>query len=462
MKKIIISSVLTIALCLSLIAGSTFALFTSETGANIAVNSATVRVTASIENLVATLGNAGTSAEVDAQGQLVLTNLAPMDKVEFDIVVDNESNIAIAYKVTSNAAEFFGGALKVTTDAGLNVWNDVTTAGGPIDPIHVVVEFLNADNNNSYMGKTAAISFAVEAVQGNGVTEVADADALADAITAGGTVALTQDITVTDTITVAKDTVIDLGNHSINAANNTSRPLKMAEGASLTIDASSATDPVEVGAYGLVEVPAGISADVTINGGTFAGTTDNGSLIKLRDGGDADDVVNVTLNNVTYVDNGTGRFLDSNAFEGTANVTINGCSVTANNSAGLTLTNTNLTMKDTQINTAGVAFEVSYGSTATLENVTIAVIEPSITVGSAPAAALAVSYGGVATLTNCTINIQEGYSTPAFTTYTTGGSITAIDCEGTQTYRCYPLASNAYADSTITIDGVVVASDTLN
>ena len=48
MKKKITSAVLTIVLCLSLIAGSTYALFTSEDTVNIAVTSGKVNVVATI------------------------------------------------------------------------------------------------------------------------------------------------------------------------------------------------------------------------------------------------------------------------------------------------------------------------------------------------------------------------------------------------------------------------------
>ena len=48
-KNIIISSFATIALCLSLLMGSTFALFTSESKVNIAVTSGKVSVVANID-----------------------------------------------------------------------------------------------------------------------------------------------------------------------------------------------------------------------------------------------------------------------------------------------------------------------------------------------------------------------------------------------------------------------------
>ena len=48
-NRIIISSILTIALCLSMIAGSTFALFTSESKVDIAVTSGKIDVVATID-----------------------------------------------------------------------------------------------------------------------------------------------------------------------------------------------------------------------------------------------------------------------------------------------------------------------------------------------------------------------------------------------------------------------------
>ena len=50
-KKILLSSILTIVLCISLITGSTFALFTSESKVNVAVSSGKVEMVANIENL---------------------------------------------------------------------------------------------------------------------------------------------------------------------------------------------------------------------------------------------------------------------------------------------------------------------------------------------------------------------------------------------------------------------------
>ena len=50
-SKTFLGAVLSIALCASLIAGATFAIFTSETKVNIAVTSGKVNVTATVDNL---------------------------------------------------------------------------------------------------------------------------------------------------------------------------------------------------------------------------------------------------------------------------------------------------------------------------------------------------------------------------------------------------------------------------
>ena len=51
MKKIILSAALSIVMCLSLIAGATFALFTSETAINVAVTAGNVELVATVENI---------------------------------------------------------------------------------------------------------------------------------------------------------------------------------------------------------------------------------------------------------------------------------------------------------------------------------------------------------------------------------------------------------------------------
>lgn len=50
-RNVIVSAFLAIALCLSVVAGATFALFTSSAKVNLSITSATVKVSADVENL---------------------------------------------------------------------------------------------------------------------------------------------------------------------------------------------------------------------------------------------------------------------------------------------------------------------------------------------------------------------------------------------------------------------------
>ena len=97
-KKALLSSILTIALCISLIAGSTFALFTSESKVNIAVTSGNVEMIAAIDNIQTwsleddktSAGRTdgtftqGGSASFDANtASFTINKIIPGDKVSF-------------------------------------------------------------------------------------------------------------------------------------------------------------------------------------------------------------------------------------------------------------------------------------------------------------------------------------------------------------------------------------------
>ena len=177
-KKTILSSLLTIALCLGLIAGSTYALFTSEDAVNIAVTSGQVKVTATVTNLAtysmgketATVGkfdNGGTAAINTSNDVLTLTNITPGDKVTFDINVENESSVSIVYSLIWKVNGTLGEALKATAD-GAEIHNNRTAwtkwEGTTTKTIKVSVEL---PTDYTVQGESASITFAVEAYQGN-------------------------------------------------------------------------------------------------------------------------------------------------------------------------------------------------------------------------------------------------------------------------------------------------------
>ena len=131
---------------------------------------------------------------------------------------------------------------------------------------------------------------------------VATATELAQAaanIKAGGTIVLTANITVETGVTFEKDVTLDLNGKTLAANVNKGRALKVAAGVNFVLDAEGSNVTFGNGTYGVIEQLAGGNTSITVNGGTFAGTTDYGAFVKLRGGLN----LSVTLNDVNYTDN---------------------------------------------------------------------------------------------------------------------------------------------------------------
>lgn len=230
-KRTVLTSVLVIALCLSLIAGSTFALFTSGSEVNVAITSGKVRVLATIDRASITLISLNQQTLDETTwtlngDTLALTNMVPGDKIAFTINVENQSNVTVNYRtligLTGDAELLSGMIITVdgTTYAGGSVsdWQTLVP-GTDIAQVQVSIE-LPATAGNEYQEKTLNFKFAVEAVQGNaGVqnpTRVSSSDELQSAAAAGEDVSLTADIVLTRGLTL-KDGVTVYGNgHTIS------------------------------------------------------------------------------------------------------------------------------------------------------------------------------------------------------------------------------------------------------
>lgn len=180
-KRFLLSSFLMIALCLSLIVGSTFALFTSESTTNIAVTSGKVEVEATVKDVVlysmgeeqsGSFENGGTVA-FDG-GLLTLSNVTPGDKVSFAIKVDNKSNINTIWRFVWECTEGtpLMSYMNVTIDsleAGAikshkSAWEVLGAAGATVN---VSME-LPVSVGNEAQDLTTKVLFRVEAVQANG------------------------------------------------------------------------------------------------------------------------------------------------------------------------------------------------------------------------------------------------------------------------------------------------------
>ena len=204
-KRIILSAVLTMVLCFCLIGGATFALFTSEANVNIAVSSGKVRLEANVKEWKAySMGveqtatdadgnvlfeNGGTANYDEDARSLVLNRVAPGDKVELQIVVKNESNINIKYRLSWNVEGELKDALVVKANdeelenLGWTLW-EANSAEKEIT-YNVVVELPMATNDD-FQDKAYNVVLLVEGIQSNGllknyVTPATIDDALAQA-----------------------------------------------------------------------------------------------------------------------------------------------------------------------------------------------------------------------------------------------------------------------------------------
>ena len=189
-SKTFLGAILSIALCVSLIAGATFAIFTSEASVNIAVKSGKVNVTATVENLELYSADdidltkiPGTEKERTEEGTFInggtaiftgnalkLDRLTPGDRVTFDIEVANESNVAIKYRTLLSVKDngLFE-ALEVSlggkTDGNASDWTVMSDAG-KIATMNCSIA-LPIAATDEYQDKSCEITVTVEAVQGN-------------------------------------------------------------------------------------------------------------------------------------------------------------------------------------------------------------------------------------------------------------------------------------------------------
>ena len=230
-KKVLLSSIATIALCLCLIAGSTFALFTSKSENNIAVTAGKVEMIASVEDFkLYSVEAKADGTIVDENGgkyeyvertdgkfinggtavldgsMITLDKITPGDKISFGINGANNSDVSIQCRYIIQCAGdealmkgllvYINGVAYPALKSYTSAWTALEVGKSITDEknIEIVVE-LPIKAGNEYQEKTTSINVLVEAVQGN-----ADVDgSQATAQFLNGRVDLS-DLTVTDTV----------------------------------------------------------------------------------------------------------------------------------------------------------------------------------------------------------------------------------------------------------------------
>ena len=301
-SKTFLGAVLSIALCVSLIAGATFAIFTSESKVNIAVTSGTVKVTAEIGDLTTysgvnitgtaddvlepttangTFTNGGTATKEG--NTIVLNNITAGDKVEFPVTVTNGSNVTVKYRMRVSYANDNGlfSQLKMKigeyTNGTITAWEELQPGSAPM----TLACSIELPTSATLQTGKCDISLLVEAVQGNAaVTDenypASDNASLKQEMKKGGNVELANDILVEDTIVAEKETKLDMKGKTIA---NTADLWNESTGAWSLVSARGADAKITVDGNGkfrakkndcfAVDVQDG--AEVTIKNGTFIG-----------------------------------------------------------------------------------------------------------------------------------------------------------------------------------------------
>ncbi len=242
--KVLLSSIVTIVLCVCLIAGSTFALFTSEDSWNIEVTSGEVSIDAGIDNIIhwsiePTEGGSiedefggtyeyveqtddefyNTGKAVFANNLLTIDRVTPGDKLSFDITASNTGNVTVIVRyiiqyipdatleAKSEAPLYYAMSMNIggTEYAGVtyyaSAW-EVVAAGSDMTAAAIEIG-LPTKVGNTYQHGAANYSVTVQAIQSNAdvdlnevilVQEVNSVDGLYGALENGGEVKINENI----------------------------------------------------------------------------------------------------------------------------------------------------------------------------------------------------------------------------------------------------------------------------
>ncbi len=481
-KRALISCLLALLICCTMLVGTTFAWFTdSETISGNKITAGTLDLVVSENNVLATvdvLWEPGYSAPFDfaltnagslwLKYELAIANLhygettdAEEKETEFAGLTSNITEVLDVYTGTAvDENNYLGTVAELFEQGNFGDADNEAIAGllGPkgaeTDELSFVIK-MKEEAGNEYQGDWCTFDIVAKATQhtyeedGFGSNQydanatfgipVATEAELAAALGAGKDVVVTEPIAIDAPITVTGDVTIELQADLDASALAGGRPFDMEDGSSLIIDAGDQN--VKVSDLGLVNIAG--AADVTVNGGNFVGNITNGAFIKVRN--TATDV-NVTLNNVTYTDEAKDSFIfNMDGFGGTAKINVYGGTYTAK--VGVQVEKADVVVKGATINTKGVAFEV-FNSNALIDNCTINV-DPGEQVANAPSAYVAVSNNGYAKVINSTFT---GNVAAAYYVYNSGGQIEAAN-------NTVPadavLTKIDKAGSSITVDGKV-------
>lgn len=309
--------------------------------------------------------------------------------------------------------------------------SDATEVTGKIQNSVAIILF---DNPNNYYAGLTLGSAIKTALEKNAVC-----------------VKLVADVELTETCEITDDITIDLNGHTLTYNVKSGRAFDIiGDNVTFTVDAEGSN--VEFGneTYGFIQLKGDASnAKVTVNGGTFTGTSYTGSLIRFRNGGNN----LVTLKNVNYTDNDESHGNDNAwvVYSEKENVAA-GNKLIVNGGEFLSVGGFNMSFDSefygATISTKAVAFELKsvvetdgIASTDDSKNYTIiekgtykikdctVTVSEGITIGKAFPCCVAASYGGEVSVEGGSLNSDSTEEVYALGTYASGGKITAQDVQ---------------------------------
>lgn len=412
-KKALLSSALTIVLCLSLIAGSTFALFTSQTDVSIAVDAGRVNIQAGLtqptlysvdpiadgetateydengkgyiyEKQDVTFANGGTAVlgdrvnedgTVTPNGIITLTNITPGDKIEFNLTGSNTSDVAVQYRYKFDVIDGYdlmvgcnvivNGTKYASLATYTSEWNELLV-GADIPEVKLALE-LPVSAGNEYQELDAKIKVSVEAVQRNADVSDTDAVSVKYITTADNAVELLDKITADEYLHIfleedvegvveitksLKDKTIDANGNELHLSFKPG-----ADGMAITLTNVVVTHLDTK----TINFASGVNGNVSIIDSNFTsdvklGPAGTNAFISGK--GTADDNLDVTVDGCTF--DGQGVIDYGVYFMNVHNVTVRNCVIKNTKSWAMTVANGtlsgNLVVSDTQFeNCKGIA-----------------------------------------------------------------------------------------------------------
>lgn len=176
-NRTILSSALSILLCLILVVGATCALFSVKAQSVAVVSSGTVKLTATVENQQAgsTLGAMLPQSQITFEENTVyMDKIVPGDFASFQLRIKNESNVTVLYRtrVEVQSDDGLWAGLIVSINEIDCIGQNRVSAWAELEPdsedilVPIVIK-LPESAGNEYQGRSCTFTYTIEAVQGN-------------------------------------------------------------------------------------------------------------------------------------------------------------------------------------------------------------------------------------------------------------------------------------------------------